>query len=59
MREIAETRMRYGYPRIHVLLRRKDWDVDANCVYRFNKELGLQLRVKAKLIGAAATSCSN
>ncbi len=44
MHEIAETRVRYGYRRINVLLRREGWDVNAKRVYRLYKELGLQLR---------------
>ena len=67
IREIAETRVRYGYRRIHVLLRREGWDVNGKRVYRLYKELGLQLRrkppkrrVKAKLRdGRCAASCSN
>ena len=56
IKEIAETRMRYGYRRIHVLLRREGWVVNAKRIYRLYKEIGLQLRnktpkrrVKAKL----------
>jgi putative transposase len=56
MREIAERRVGYGYRRIHVLLRREGWDVNAKRIYRVYKEMGLQLRhkppkrqVKAKL----------
>lgn len=56
IREIAETRVRYGYRRIHVLLRREGWQVNAKRIYRLYKELGLQIRnkvpkrrVKAKL----------
>ncbi|MCR4378313.1 MAG: IS3 family transposase [Rhodospirillales bacterium] len=56
IKEIAETRVRYGYRRIHVLLRREGWEVNAKRIYRLYKELGLQLRnktpkrrVKAKL----------
>lgn len=56
IREIAETRVRYGYRRIHVLLRREGWEVNAKRVYRLYREEGLQLRnktpkrkVKAKL----------
>jgi transposase InsO family protein len=56
MKEIAETRVRYGYRRIHVLLRREGWPVNAKRVYRLYREMGLQLRnktprrqVKAKL----------
>lgn len=40
MREIAETRVRYGYRRIHVLLRREGWDVNAKRIYRLYKEMG-------------------
>lgn len=46
MKEIAETRVRYGYRRIHVLLRREGWNVNAKRIYRFYKEMGLQLRHK-------------
>ena len=56
IREIAETRARYGYRRIHVLLRREGWQVNPKRVYRLYRECGLQLRnktpkrrVKAKL----------
>ena len=54
--EVAETGVRYGYRRIHVLLRRKGWQVNPKRIYRLYKEMGLQLRnktpkrrVKAKL----------
>jgi len=67
MREIAETRVRYGYYRIPVLLRREGWDVNAKRTYRLYKGIGLQLRhkppkrrVKAELReGRCAASCSN
>ena len=56
IKEIAETRVRYGYRRIHVLLLREGWVVNVKRVYRLYRELGLQLRnktpkrrVKAKL----------
>jgi putative transposase len=56
IKEIAATRVRYGYRRIHVLLRRDGWRVNPKRVYRLYRELGLQLRnktpkrrVKAKL----------
>jgi putative transposase len=32
--EIAATRVRYGYRRIHVLLRREGWHVNPKRVYR-------------------------
>ena len=56
IKEICATRVRYGYRRVHVLLRREGWDVNAKRIYRLYKEMGLQLRnktpkrrVKAKL----------
>lgn len=47
MKEIAATRVRYGYRRIHVLLRREGWPVNAKRVYRLYREMGLQLRNKS------------
>lgn len=56
IREITETRTRYGYLRIHALLRREGWVVNRKRIYRLYREMGLQLRhktprrrVKAKL----------
>ena len=44
--EIARTRVRYGYRRIHVLLRREGWPINAKRVYRLYVEAGLQIRNK-------------
>ena len=56
IREICQTRVRYGYRRVHVLLRREGWRHGQNKTRRIYRELGLQLRnktpkrrVKAKL----------
>ena len=56
IKQICETRVRYGYRRVHVLLRREGWEVNPKRIYRLYKEMGLQLRnkvpkrrVKAKL----------
>jgi putative transposase len=56
MKEIAQTRVRYGYRRVHVLLRREGWTINHKKTRRIYRELGLQLRsktpkrrVKAKL----------
>jgi putative transposase len=56
IKEIAETRVRYGYRRIHLLLTREGWAVNAKRICRLYREMGLQLRnktpkrrVKAKL----------
>jgi putative transposase len=34
MREIVQTRIRYGYRRVHIMLRREGWAVGKNLVYR-------------------------
>jgi putative transposase len=46
IKEIAETRVRYGYRRVHVLLRREGWSLGQNRTYRIYREMGLQLRNK-------------
>jgi putative transposase len=46
IREIAETRVRYGYRRIHVLLQREAWAVNHKRVYRLYVEEDLQIRNK-------------
>jgi len=42
--EIAQSRVRYGYRKIHVLLNREGWDVGKYQVYRLYKEEGLALK---------------
>lgn len=56
IKDICTTRVRYGYRRVHVLLRREGWSINQKKVRRIYNELGLQLRnkspkrrVKAKL----------
>ena len=46
MHEIAQTRIRYGYRRVHIMLRREGWDIGRNLVYRLYREEGLVLRTK-------------
>ncbi len=48
IKEIAQTRVRYGYRRVHVLLRREGWLVNPKRIYRLYKEMGLQLRNNTK-----------
>lgn len=45
---IAAARVKYGYMRSHVLLRREGWVVNHKGVYRLYKEEGLNLRAKSK-----------
>ena len=56
IKDICQTRVRYGYRRVHVLLRREGWHINQKRTRRIYRELGLQLRnktpkrrVKAKL----------
>lgn len=56
IKDICQTRVRYGYRRVHVLIRRDGWAVNPKRIYRLYKEMDLQLRnktpkrrVKAKL----------
>jgi putative transposase len=56
MKDICATRVRYGYRRVHVQLRRDGWRINHKKSRRIYRELGLQLRnktpkrrVKAKL----------
>lgn len=46
MHEIARTRVRFGYRRIHVLLRREGWRLGRNQAYRLYTQEALQLRSK-------------
>ena len=56
IKEICQTRVRYGYRRVQVMLRREGWAINLKKTHRIYRELGLQLRnktpkrrVKAKL----------
>lgn len=56
IKAICETRVRYGYRRVHVHLRRGGWDVNHKKVHRICSKSGLRLRnrkpkrrVKARL----------
>jgi putative transposase len=48
IKDIASARVRYGYRRIHVLLKREGWKVNHKRVYRLYCLEGLHLRVKGK-----------
>lgn len=46
MGENVASRIRYGYRRVHIMLKRDGWEVGCNVVYRLYKEEGLCLRFK-------------
>ncbi len=46
LKELATVRVRYGYRRLHVLLRREGWPINVKRVYRLYREEGLSLRTK-------------
>lgn len=56
IKDIAAARVRYGYMRIHVLLRREGWQINHKRTYRIYCEEGLNLRAKRprKRVSAAA-----
>lgn len=46
LRELAQTRVRFGYRRLHVLMQRDGWEVGKERFYRVYTEEGLALRRK-------------
>jgi len=48
LRDLAAVRVRYGYRRLHVLLRREGWKVNHKLVYRIYTEEGLAVRTKKR-----------
>jgi putative transposase len=48
MRELAASRVRFGYRRLTVLLRREGWAVNAKRTYRLYTEDGLAVRTKVR-----------
>ncbi len=48
IREIVHARPRFGYQRIHVMLRREGWKVNRKRVYRWYRFKGLQIRMSVR-----------
>jgi putative transposase len=44
LRDLAGSRVRYGYRRLTILLRREGWKVNAKRIYRLYREEGLQVQ---------------
>ncbi len=53
LRELAGSRVRYGYRRLTLLLRREGWIVNAKRVYRLYRQEGLQVRTPKRAKRAA------
>ena len=47
LRDLAAARVRYGYRRLHVLLRREGWPVNHKRTYRLYSEEGLSIRTRS------------
>ena len=56
IREIAQARVRYGYRKIRLLLKREGWKVGKKPVYRLYREEGLTLRSKPRRRRAVAAN---
>jgi len=53
LRDLAAVRIRYGYRRLTVMLRREGWRVNTKRVYRLYREEALQVRTKKRVKSAA------
>jgi putative transposase len=47
LKDLAESRVRYGYRRLHVLLMREGWPVNHKRIYRLYSEEGLSIRTRS------------
>ncbi len=47
LKELAESRVRYGYRRLHVLLQREGWRINHKRTYRLYSEEGLSIRTRS------------
>lgn len=47
LKDLAESRVRYGYRRLHILLQREGWHVNHKRLYRLYCEEGLSIRTRS------------
>ena len=47
LKDLAASRVRYGYRRLHILLQREGWVVNHKRVYRLYSEEGLSIRTRS------------
>lgn len=64
LKELAAERRRFGYRRLHALLRREGWRVNHKAVHRIYVEEGLQVRKRkrkrlARVADSASTGCDS
>jgi transposase InsO family protein len=52
LRELAGSRVRYGYRRLTVLLKREGWPVNAKRIYRLYTEEGLIVRTRKRTMAS-------
>ena len=52
IKAICETRVRYGYRRVHVLLQREGWRTNIKKTHRIYNALGPQLRKRRPSVGS-------
>jgi putative transposase len=59
LRDLAYSRISYGYRRLHILLQREGWKINAKRVYRLYTEEGLTMRrrVPRRRVSAARRVC--
>jgi putative transposase len=55
IKELAESRVRYGYRRLHVLLQREGWQINHKRTNRLYSEEGLSIRTRSPRRRRAAT----
>ena len=48
LRELAQARSRFGFLRLHVMLRREGWVVNKKRVHRIYREEGLMVRLRRR-----------
>jgi putative transposase len=59
IRELAAARVRYGYFRLYILLRREGWRINHKRVYRLYRLEGLRMRLKRPRRHVMATHRQN
>jgi len=57
LRELAGSRVRYGYRRLWVLLKREGWQVNAKRIYRLYTEEGIDRANEATQRTSATSAC--